>query len=95
MIWISNGRIKSIIDTPLADCGKGQQGIQSTQYKDVKGWEAKAAYNTLNQRGFREIQRYKKDRLWIVWRHNQTGQCMKTGEDGGKIKEVAESEKCN
>ena len=65
------------------------------QYKDLKGWSASSAYDVLHKRGFREVERYKKDRLWIVWEHNSTRKCIKTGEDGGKIREIEESEKCN
>lgn len=64
------------------------------QYNDLKGWAAHSAYDVLHQRGFREVERYKKDRLWIVWEHRTTQKCIKTGEDGGKIREIAESEKC-
>jgi hypothetical protein len=67
----------------------------SAQYKDMKGWVAHSAYDVLHQRGFREVERYKKDRLWIVWEHNTTRKCIKTGEDNGKIQEVMESDKCN
>ena len=74
---------------------QGNQSNMSGQYKDLKGWLASSAYDELRARGYKEVERYKKDRLWIVWKHNPSGKCIKTGEDGGKIKEVAESEKCN
>lgn len=74
----------------------GYSGHQSqVKYKDLNGWVASSAYDVLHQRGFREVERYKKDRLWIVWEHNSTRKCIKTGEDGGKIREILESEKCN
>jgi len=94
-VRVSNGRVLSIVDAPNADCSTGSQHTQSAEYKDLKGWVASSAYDVLQQRGYREVERYKKDRLWIVWKHNNSGKCIKTGEDGGKIKEVAESEKCN
>lgn len=68
---------------------------EQVKYMDLKGWDAYSAYDVLHQRGFREIERYKKDRLWIVWEQGSTRKCIKTGEDGGKIREILESEKCN
>ena len=98
-VRVSNGRVVSVVDSPAFDCqgnqgNKGNQSNMSGQYKDLKGWVASSAYDELGARGYREVERYKKDRLWIVWKHNPSGKCIKTGEDGGKIKEVAESEKC-
>ncbi len=77
------------------DYSSGYKGHQAqVKYMDLKGWEAYSAYDVLHQRGFREVERYKKDRLWIVWEHSSTRKCIKTGEDGGKIREIEESEKC-
>jgi hypothetical protein len=79
-----------------ASYNTGYTGYKTqVKYMDLKGWEAISAYDVLHNRGFREVERYKKDRLWIVWKHNSSGKCIKTGEDGGKIREVLESEKCN
>lgn len=65
------------------------------KYKDLVGWHASSAHDELHSRGFREVKRYQKDRLWIVWEHKSTGKCIKTGEEHGDIKEVQESEKCD
>ena len=94
-VRISDGRVKTIVDSPSADCKKGAQEKITGEYKDLKGWKASAAYKELGARGYKEVERYKKDRLWIVWKHNITGKCIKTGEDGNEIKETLESEKCN
>jgi len=100
-VRVSNGRVVSVVNSTALDCqiNQGNQGNMgnnsSGQYKDIKGWVASSAYDELRTRGYKEVERYKKDRLWIVWKHNRSGLCIKTGEDGGKIKEVQESEKCN
>ena len=71
-VRVSNGRVVSVVDSPNADCNKSAQHTQSAEYKDLKGWVASSAYDVLQQRGYREVERYKKDRLWIVWKHNNS-----------------------
>lgn len=63
-------------------------------YNDLVGWNATSAHDELKARGFREVTRYQKDRLWIVWEHRKTGKCIKTGEEKSDIKEIKDSDKC-
>ena len=65
------------------------------KYMDLKGWEAYSAYDVLHQRGFREVERYKKDRLWIVWEHSiQPANALRPVRTEARSEKFEESEKC-
>lgn len=92
-VRIENGRITAADQRSARDCGK--DSTTEGQYKDLIGYKALTAYDTLRNRGYGDIKTYNKDgNHWIVWKHNKTQKCIKSKERNGIIKEVTESNKC-
>lgn len=68
----------------------------SSKLGDVKGWTSQAAYDEIENRGYRFVKQYinddgKKVKVWYSSAHRK---CKKTAEKNNKITLVAESKQC-
>ncbi|WP_066218334.1 hypothetical protein [Formosa haliotis] len=71
---VSDGRVKSIVNTLPADCGKNSNSNshhnnhnnshnnssynRNAQYSDLNGWVSTSAYSELESRGFRQVKEH-------------------------------------
>ena len=107
---LNDGRIKSIVNTPPADCNKTNNSNYNSSYNDLRnernhgshvnvndlvGWGAIDAYEELMSRGF---DKRKKEtygsKTYGVWYNRDTHQCIKTLSENKKISSIVKSTHC-
>ncbi len=97
---LSDGRVKSIVDVPDADCNQsggshhsGNHGYARTD--DIVGLSVDSAAERMGSRGFTEVDQFKKDgKTHRIYYNRDTGQCVDVRSMHGKVGHVQSSKRC-
>ena len=97
---LSDGRVRSIVDVPAADCNQsssshhgGEHGYARTD--DIVGLSVDSAAERMGSRGFTEVDQFKKDgKTHRIYYNRDTKQCVDVRSMHGKVGHVQSSKRC-
>ena len=101
---LSDGRVRSIVDVPDADCNQSSHSSNSSynngrynhaQTDDLVGLKVDSAAERMGSRGFTEVDQFKKDgKTHRIYYNRDTGQCVDLRSMHGKVGHVENSKRC-
>ena len=92
---LSDGKVKSVVDVPPADCNKSSSHGHS-RTDDLVGLSVEVAAERMSSRGFVQVDKFKKDgKTHRIYFNRDTRQCVDLRSMHEKVGHVENSTRCN